>query len=473
MFKKTRTTLFLICLFLFLLIAPLVILYSQGYRIDINSKKIIRTGGIYLDIRPEGAEIFLDGKFQKKTSFISNSAYINDLKPKEYKIEVKKEGFHPWQKNLEIKENLVINFNDIFLIPENPKYTTLAQKTEDFFFSPDGRKIILKENGEKSWNLKIIELDINLKSNLFSGFESPEIELLDLKFSPDSEKILFSTKEKEKQRIWILEIESPIQEKKSSDLISLDFLGEKVNDISFNPDDPQELFFVKELSKENNLFEANLPSKKISSKPVLINLATYEISEGNLFWLSKNGFILKTDLTGETEERLNLKPLSIKEEKKYQIYIKNPLIFLKEDNTIYIFNSNSQVLEKLSDFTKELAFSPDRKKMLYFSNYEIWVLFLEKNENQPKREFLEKLFLTRFSEEIDQILWYNSNYLIFSMGNKIKISEIDNRDNINICDFGEFPALGGNSPKIFFNQVYKKLYILSEGNFLSSEKLLP
>jgi len=330
MFKKTRTTLFLICLFLFLLIAPLVILYSQGYRIDINSKKIIRTGGIYLDIRPEGAEIFLDGKFQKKTSFISNSAYINDLKPKEYKIEVKKEGFHPWQKNLEIKENLVINFNDIFLIPENPKYTTLAQKTEDFFFSPDGRKIILKENGEKSWNLKIIELDINLKSNLFSGFESPEIELLDLKFSPDSEKILFSTKEKEKQRIWILEIESPIQEKKSSDLISLDFLGEKVNDISFNPDDPQELFFVKELSKENNLFEANLPSKKISSKPVLINLATYEISEGNLFWLSKNGFILKTDLTGETEERLNLKPLSIKEEKKYQIYIKNPLIFLKD-----------------------------------------------------------------------------------------------------------------------------------------------
>jgi hypothetical protein len=465
-------------LFLFFLIAPLIILYSQGYRIDINSKKIIKTGGFYFKIWPEGAQIFLDGKFQKKTSFISNSAYIDNLKPREYKVEVKKEGFHTWRKNLEIKENLVISFNDIFLIPENPKYTTLTQKVEDFFFSPDGRKVILKEEDKKGWNLKIIELDINLKSNLFSGFESSEIELLDLKFSPDSEKILFNTKEKGGQRNWILKLESPIQEKRPTDLIPLDFLGEKVSNISFNPNDSQKIFFVKELVKENNLLEANLSSKGISPKPILRNLITYEIFERNLFWLSKDGFISKTSFTGEMEERLNLKPLLIKEGGKYQIYIKNHLIFLKENGNVYILNSDSQILEKLSDSVKELEFSPDRRKIAYFNNYEIWILFLEKNESQPKREFLEKLFLTRFSEKIDKVLWYNSDYLIFNIGNKIKISEIDNRDSINIYDFGEFPALGGsapggNSPKIFFNQFNKKLYILSEENLFSSEKLLP
>ena len=464
MSKKTRTIFFLICLFLFFLITPLVVLYSQGYRIDWDSKKIIKTGGFYFNVWPAGAQIFLDGKFQKKTGFLSNYVYIDNLKPKEYKIEIKKEGFFPWQKNLEIKENLVINFNDIFLIPENPKYTTLSQNTEDFFFSPDGRKVILKERTEKGWNLKIIELDINLKSGLFSGFESPEIELSDLKFSADSEKILFTTKEKEKQRSWILELESPFQEKMPADLISLDFLGGKASDTSFNSDDSKKIFFVK----ENNLFEANLSNKEISSRPVLINLITYEISEGNLFWLSKNGFILKTGLNGEIEEKLNFEPLSIKEGEKYQIYIKNPLIFLKEGDTFYIFNSDSQILEKLSDFAKELKLSPDGRKMAYFNNYEIWVLFLEKNEGQPKREFLEKLFLTRYSEKIGQVFWYTSNYLIFTVGNKIKISEIDNRGNTNIYDFSEF-----NSPKIYFNQFDKKLYFLSEGNFFSSEKLLP
>jgi len=462
--KRSRTIFFLICLFLFFLITPLVVLYSQGYRIDWDSKKIIRTGGFYFNVWPAGVQIFIDGKFQKNNSFLSNSVYIDNLKPKEYKIEIKKDGFFPWQKNIEIKESLVMNFNDIFLIPENPKYTTLAQNAENFFFSPDGRIVILKEKTEKSWNLKIIELDINLKRNLFSGFESPKIELSDLKFSHDSEKILFITKEKEKQRSWILELESPFQEKKPANLISLDFLGEKASDTSFNSNDSQKIFFVK----ENNLFEANLSNKEMGSKPVLINLITYEISEGNLFWLSKNGFIFKTAFNGEMEEKLNFEPLSIKEKGEYQIYIKNPLIFLKEDNTLYVFNSDSQILEKLSDFTKELKFSPDRRKMAYFNDYEILVLFLEKNEGQPKRESMEKLFLTRFSEKMDYVLWYNSNYLIFNIGSKIKISEIDDRDKINIYDFAEF-----NSPKIFFNQFDKKLYFLSEGNFFSSEKLLP
>lgn len=464
MSKKSRTIFFLICLFLFFLITPLVVLYSQGYRIDWDSKKIIKTGGFYFNVWPAGVQIFIDGKFQKKNSFFSNSVYIDNLKPKEYKIEIKKDGFFPWKKNIEIKESLVMNFNDIFLISENPKYTTIAQNAEDFFFSPDGGIVILKEKTEKSWNLKIIELDINLKSDLFSGFESPEIELSDLKFSADSEKILFITKEKEKQRSWILELELPFQEKKPADLISLDFLGEKASDLSFNSNDSQKIFFVK----ENNLFEANLSDKEISSKPVLINLITYEISERNLFWLSKNGFIFKTGFNGETEEKLNFEPLSIREKGKYQIDIKNPLIFLKEDNTLYVFNSDSQILEKLSDFTKELKLSPDRRKMAYFNDYEILVLFMEKNEGQPKRESMEKLFLTRFSEKMDHVLWYNSNYLIFNIGNKIKISEIDDRDKINIYDFAEF-----NSPKIFFNQFDKKLYFLSEGNFFSSEKLLP
>jgi hypothetical protein len=468
MTKRFRTILFLICLFLFFLIAPLVILYSQGYRIDLDSRKIIKTGGFYCKVWPEGAQIFLDGRLKKKTNFISNNAYINNLSPKEYKVEIKKDGFHSWQKNLEIKENWVSEFNNILLIPENPKYTNLAQNIENFFFSPDGKKIILKEGGEKSWSLKIFELDKNLKSNLFSGFPSIEIEFLDLKFSQDSKRILLSTKEKEKVEYWILELESPIQEKTPADLVSLDFLGDKTTDIVFNPSDPQKIFFAKEVMKENNLFEVNFVQKEVGLKPIIKNLVTYEISNGNLFWISKNGSILKTNFTGEIEEKLNSELFSIKEGKKYQIYIRLPLIFLKEEETLYVLNLDSRVFEKLAEPVRGEKLSPDWRKMVYFNNYEIWVLFLEKNEDQPERELLERLFLTRFSEKIGQVLWLDSNYVVFNIGDKVKISEIDNRDKINFCDFSEF-----KSPEIFFNQFDKKLYILSESNLFSSEKLIP
>lgn len=470
MIKRTRTILFFICLFLFFLITPFIVLYSGGYRIDWNLKRIIKTGGFYFKVWPEGVQVFIDGKFKKKTGLLSNSVYINNLTPKEYKIEIKKEGFQTWQKNLEIKDNWVTTSDNVILIPENPKIVNLSQKVGDFFFSPDQRKLIIKEDSNKGWDLKIIEFpsfltqEIYPKNNLFSGFQSADVELLDLKFSQDSNRILLTTKEKENVRYWILELQSPLQEQTPEDLISLDFLGNEAEDVSFNPQDVQKIFFIK----KTNLFNASIVTKIADLNPILKNVISYEIFEGDLFRISSDGFFFKTDLTGGNEEKLNSDPFPIKKDKEYQIYIKSPYFFLKEGEVLYMLKPDSTSFEKISEPARDINFSPDGNKMLYFNNYEIGVLFLEKKESQPPNEALENLFLTRLSEKINQVGWLNSNYLLFTVGNKIKISEIDDRDKINIYDFAEF-----NSPKIFFNQFDKKLYILSEGNLSFSEKLLP
>ena len=86
MTERTRTILFLICLFLFLLIAPVTIFYSQGYRFDIDSKKITQTGGLFLKIEPKQVEIYINGKLKKKTDFFFGSALIENLLPRKYKI---------------------------------------------------------------------------------------------------------------------------------------------------------------------------------------------------------------------------------------------------------------------------------------------------------------------------------------------------------------------------------------------------
>ena len=104
--------------------------------------------------------------------------------------------------------------------------------------------------------------------------------------------------------------------------------------------------------------------------------------------------------------------------------------------------------------------------MVYFNDYEIWVLFLEKKYDQSQKEAGEKLFITRFSEKIDDLFWYTGHYLIFNVGDKIKVAEIDDRDKINIVDLAEF-----KEPKIFWSN--KKLYVLSEENLYVSEELTP
>ena len=92
---------------------------------------------------------------------------------------------------------------------------------------------------------------------------------------------------------------------------------------------------------------------------------------------------------------------------------------------------------------------------------------MKDTDDQPVKKAGASLFLTRFSEAIDQVYWLNSNYLIFNSGDKIKVAEIDERDKINIYNLAEFKDL-----EFFWNYINKRIYVLSDGNFYQSGVVL-
>lgn len=434
MTRRTRRILFIICLILFLLVAPAVVFYSQGYRIDFQAKKISRTGALFLKVWPKSVQIYLNEKPIKKTDFFFGSVLIEDLLPKNYKVRVEKEGYHPWEKDLEIKEKEVVEFKNIFLIPKNPNFTILGKGINDFYFSPDGKKIILKEMAEKHWALKLYDLERNVKSHLIgeSDISKIGVELFSLKFSPDSKKVLLE--------VGLKEQINPVRNMISN--------GVK--------------YYNLEIEKTPSLLtEIEEPSPTLDTIP-LSNILTYQTSGKEIYYLDQAGHLFKN------KERLTEEPFSVKPETKYEILIFDKQVFLSENKNLYRFNPNLKSFEKFFEGINSLKISPDLKKIVYFSDFEIWILFLEEKFDQPQKKAGEKLFLTRFSEKIDQVFWYTSDYLIFNIGNKIKIAEIDERDRINIVDLPEF-----KNPEIFFNKTDKKLYLLSEGNLYSSETLLP
>jgi len=421
MTKRTRTIIFLVCLFLFISIAPTAIFYSQGYRFDFETKKITQTGGLFLKTEPKQVEVFIDGKLKKKTDFFFGSALIENLLPKKYKIQIKKEGYYPWEKNLEIREREVTEAKKIVLIPVNPNFNILTGEVKDFWFSPDERKIILKENppadGETGWALKLYDLEKNVKSHLVEEKDvySKGADLLGLEFSPDSKEIYLNIGMKEQEKNFVLGLD-------------------KVPPV--------------------------LTERKIT--PQTEDIVTSQVFNGENYYLDNSGHLFKN------EERLTEKPFPVKLEVEYALEIFPGLVFLHEGQVLYQFNPDSKSFEKFFEPIKDLKISPDYKKIVYFSDYEIWILFLEKISDQPKRESRDKLFLIRLSEQIKDCFWLNSDYLIFNAANKIKIAEIDDRDRINIVDIAEF-----KTPKIFWNQLDKKLYVLSDGNFYQSGSLLP
>ena len=145
MTHRTRNVLFIILFILFLITAPIVVFYSLGWRFNWETKRIVQTGVFYFRVWPKNAQLYIDGEFKDKTDFFFNSTSVSDLLPGKYKIEIKKEGYYDWEKTLKIEKRKVTEAKNIVLVPKKPFFNIITKPVEDFFFSPNQEKIILKQ----------------------------------------------------------------------------------------------------------------------------------------------------------------------------------------------------------------------------------------------------------------------------------------------------------------------------------------
>ncbi len=418
MTKKTRRIIFLTFLILFLFLAPVAILYSQGYRIDLENKKLTNTGGLFFKILPKQSEVYIDGTLEKKTDFFFGSILIENLLPRKYQIEIKKDGFHSWQKNLEIKEKEVTEAKNIILFPQTVDFDVINQGTKDFWFSPDQKKIILKENGQFGWALKLYEVDKKIKSHLIDEIDISlkEADLIDLTFSDDSKKIYLQVGTRE-------QIEN----------------------------------FTLELDKTPAVL-----TETESAFPPAENYVAYKTINNDVYYLSETGHLFKNG------EQINSNPFPVRQETPYSLEIFANYIFLKENDDLYLFDSESKNFDNFAEGVDAIEISPDLKKLAYVSNNEIWIFFLTNVYDQPSRSAGEKVFLVRLADKITDLFWINSDYLVFSAGDRIKISETDNRDSLNVIEIIET-----KTPEIFWSESEKRLYVLTESILYGSRSLLP
>lgn len=449
MTKKTRLIALLICGTLFLILTPYVITRSIGYTIDFKKFRLVATGGIYLKVLPSGASITIDSKIKGKNSAWSNSFFKQNLLPEKHEVLVKKDGYYDYQKFLNVKEGEVTKLEHIVLFKQNIPFDLLEGGVEKFVMSPDGNYLLLsRDNGEKT-DFTILKIaDYEKKS--FSIFMPKNIPPTIIWFN-NSDKMIITAGNSH----FLAE---PFE---SENATSLSF-PENIEEISFNPIDFDEIFFVK---------SKNLYSNK-QSEPIAENMVSYHVTDENIVWLSRDGFLYASDATGGTAEKISSRVFSTNENNLYKIMVFGKTVFLRENDALFLLNQNTKVIEKFYDSVKSVKISPDKQKVLFFNNHEILYYFLNSNSE-------DKIFLNRFSEKIEDSYWLNDNYIVFHLGNKIIISEINNNENINTATLPQSLSLINsgvveleNFEMIADNQD-KKLYILNKNNILVSEKLIP
>jgi len=227
--------------------------------------------------------------------------------------------------------------------------------------------------------------------------------------------------------------------------------------------------------KNNNLYysdsseNAGIPVAQ-KTTPILKSILVFSIVGNNIIWLGTDGIMYKSDLTNLSADpiKMTLTPVKITKTGTYKIVAGNQNVFLISSGNMSILNAEANALDNFASSTKDARISPDGKNIVYWSGSKIYLYsFTDKNPAEL------------FTGSISDCQWLNNDYIVFTSGDKIIISEIDYRGNINAVTLPQSVTIlpekkiDISKPQIFFNQQDSKLYILTNKILLVSEKLIP
>ena len=114
--------------------------------------------------------------------------------------------------------------------------------------------------------------------------------------------------------------------------------------------------------------------------------------------------------------------------------------------------------------------------MVYCSDSEIWIFFLDDKIDQPAARAGDKQFVIRLSEKISDCHWLNSDYLIFIAGQTVKAAETDSRDSVNIFNLAKIADITGSEPqdtaaRLFWDGHNRIAYVFAHASLYRSDPL--
>ena len=139
----------------FLVLTPIIVMLSRGYRLDLAQRRFVQTGAIFLKTNPTEITLWLDGKGKnfKRSTLLYNGILLSNLIPQQHSLAAWSDDEHfDWKKNLTVEPLLVAKATRVVLPWRKPEITqtpissstpvfSRALKNGQILYSLDGRRL--------------------------------------------------------------------------------------------------------------------------------------------------------------------------------------------------------------------------------------------------------------------------------------------------------------------------------------------
>ncbi|MGB0757134.1 MAG: PEGA domain-containing protein [Patescibacteria group bacterium] len=393
----TRRFLYITAMVLFTVSAPLLVLYTAGFRFDFYRNAIRSTGSLFIKTLPQDASVYINNNLVDTNTPLR----LNHLTPNVYTVRIEKEGYHTWKKDLAVSDKKTTFAENIILWKTQPEGTELLDASVDFFsFDHDERYIIYIE--EKT--LKAYHLASEIEVTLLQTIETDTVNIKWSEHGSDALITIGST-------TWLFD----------HDTLELTNLSNNISgdDIRFHPTQNQLLTF----NNQRGIYTYSLVTGKTESllmRPVL----DYSIVEEDVYYITGPDPTILTRKQRDIDEEPpsfvlpEISTLSLERIIDHRAYV-----YDENERTLYIlhlqpesFNQQSHILQDVDQW----EFTKDGTKLLLFNEWEVSFITLDDMKTKV---------ITRVSTPLEHVYWHaDDNYIITVAEAAVTAIELDTRD---------------------------------------------
>jgi hypothetical protein len=386
---------------LFLVVAPILILYTIGYRYDWQTKQIKKTGVISIDVEPDDVDVYLNNTRIKKNIPIR----LTNIAPEQYDVRIEKPGYKTWQKDIIVISKQTTFIKDVTLIKD--QLPTILSRNLDLPIksisaSADGRFVLISYNQE---NLDLINL-VNLENSVSTPISRLKAgDTTKTHWSNYNSYFAIITQQKNSYLIRLFDGEDPETQTSYSlphtnSPIQIQWLKNSNNPLLYTLIN-QNLYL---LTNDARQIVANLPSNSV-----------WFVDSNQKIWVyeeNKKSLINHFDPTEKIILSRNLVPKKI-------IDINNERIILQSENNIHSIRRHGENAGESIIEANNIIYNPSIEEWLVWSPWGLWTIHANGNTKELNRTGKEMISVSPLDDSgvllirhTDELTAFNPGYFV-------------------------------------------------------------
>lgn len=435
--RSTRRKIFYLMVLTFALIAPIALLYSRGYILDFRKRGLVQTGGVFVKAFQSEVKVFIDSEFKNETAFISRGTLITNLLPKRYTVRVEKEGFRAWQKVVRVSSQEVLEFRNVLLPPATitPRVVfNTRQRSPARLIPLAGRPEFGVVLGEPAPPATVFIVDPATHRARINFIQVSE-------WSWDQSSRTFTIARRGEGRTQWYRL--AFSADGSAQEVPITFrglpAGFSAERVTPHPTAQEQLYFFA----GGALF---LQARSSVPVPIAEQLHTYAVAPEHLYFISKNGFFVESDLEGREAKILGRKGLFLNDERPAEIVSlpTGDVLVLDSAGGLFLYQAGrDQELELIVGNVSGVDFSENGERLLIRDEHRVWMYWLRDNQEQPFDLARTKRQIFYSDEPIRQaFLTARGSHVLLAAPRSIRMTEVDDRGSTNTYTLVEAPIDG-------------------------------